>query len=409
MYDLLLGPDPTTWPLTAYLNLPLIPISLIWSRLAPSNSRYRQPNILPLIHILLDLSVSQRYRELLASTLAENSSIALPPDSNDAAKLAGQLPRQMHGPLGEFYPPSPLLFSLLIFPGVRYLYKKLSKRISSYVLGSHVRVRRVRRPPRAQGQGQEQGAAAAGAAAGAEEGEDGGGEGGEDVNADNDANMEMDDDQLFVIRIRPMENEQAAEMAAEAGADIAAPNADAGAAAAAGAGAGDAPQANANANALAAAGQIIEIRASSIGRQIGGALLIPWISSKMGSFLYYLAQGGPHIPWGNGHSRLIGETARNILSTILGIRGKWAYHNYLDRFSPALTFAGEVGLGGAGKGLGVGAAGIPRRVYMEDFGGLTGMRSPDPGNLTFHIFLRALIGGVKPWSLVDPVWYVFIA
>lgn len=109
-------------------------------------------------------------------------------------------------------------------------------------------------------------------------------------------------------------------------------------------------------DAVAAAEQMIEIDSSALGRRVGGALLIPAISSMMGSLLFRLSKRS------------------QILRNFLGVR-------------PPLS------------GLLPPAYGIHTKDW-ERLGFLKQMR------LAFRLVLSATWNGTRTWAEADPVWYV---
>lgn len=109
---------------------------------------------------------------------------------------------------------------------------------------------------------------------------------------------------------------------------------------------------------VAAAAETIRITGSSLGRFIGGALLIPRIANIMGSILYQLSR----------HSLLL----RKFLAIRKPLTGLGAYYLPLDI---ALT-----GKQGTWRNLGLG----------------------------LRVGLNALFGGTRIWAEADPVWCVSV-
>ncbi len=106
----------------------------------------------------------------------------------------------------------------------------------------------------------------------------------------------------------------------------------------------------------AAAAETIRITGSSLGRFIGGALLIPRIANIMGSFLYELSK----------HSLLL----RKFLAIRKPLNGVSSYYSPLDfALSGKSNSWGQLGLG-------------------------------------LRVGLNTLFGGTKLWAEADPVWYV---
>lgn len=229
MYDLLLTEDPTNWPWHCYLNLPLIPLALIISRL-PFNS-----SITPLVPLLLAWPTSTPVRNKDRIVLSRWS-------------FPAPTQREMF-PLLPSWPPPPVLLGLFIYPSVRITYNRLFSQFSRWVLNSQ---------PEATDTAQRM-------------------------------ILALDDDDPFLrIRInangeerngQPQLNGQGQQ---ERGAGVANnnPNADADADAVA-------------PDAAAAAENTIRVSGTSLGRLIGGALIIPRISSVMGMLLYRLSKYSP--------------------------------------------------------------------------------------------------------------------
>jgi len=111
-----------------------------------------------------------------------------------------------------------------------------------------------------------------------------------------------------------------------------------------------------NAANLAAAERSLEINAMSLGRRIGGALLIPYISNLMGSLLFQLSR----------HSHLLRE--------LLGIKP----HRRLLNGLPPSMYAYPI----------VNGSGMTERL----------------GQMVKVIF-GSLWGGSRTWGEFDPVWW----
>ena len=123
-----------------------------------------------------------------------------------------------------------------------------------------------------------------------------------------------------------------------------------------------------NAAAAEAAEQLIDVNAASLGRRIGGALIVPYISSFMGNLLFRLSK----------HS--------SILRSFLGIRPKKV--SWTDYMLPPW-------------------GGPQLRVSPAD----KGWKDLDPYEIAkrgFNIFINAFRSG--SWTFVesDPVWCVFL-
>lgn len=108
----------------------------------------------------------------------------------------------------------------------------------------------------------------------------------------------------------------------------------------------------------AVAEQVSRVTGSSLGRTIGGALLIPKISKWMGTLLFNLSQ----------HSRLLRKFL--ALRPPLSSRTKLA----IPFFNPAL---------------------------------FTGQNTASFVGTNIQVALNLIFGGTKVWTEADPVWYVF--
>jgi hypothetical protein len=115
-----------------------------------------------------------------------------------------------------------------------------------------------------------------------------------------------------------------------------------------------------NAAAVAAAEQLISFDASSLGRKVGGALLIPAISNVMGSFLFRLSKRS------------------TLLRRFLGVR-------------PPLN----------------GVLPPPLGSYSMDksWRNLSLVRQL---GLSIRLVINATWNGTRTWAEADPVWYVFL-
>jgi hypothetical protein len=288
MYNLFLTDDPSNWPWHAFINLPLIPLSLILSRTPVAS------NMLPIVPVLLSWPTS--------TPVASRERIVL-------SQWKGGLP---DNPLsvsstttyGLGWPPAPGLLGLFVFPVVRALYKRYWSRLTHWVMettpaqpaqndqwrvgGGFPRVR-VRfgggpDPPQAQVQPQAPGG---------------------DANANANVN------------------------------------------------------ANPPADAAAIAEHTIHISGSSLGRLIGGALIIPEISNIMGSILFRLS----------AHS--------SLLRRFLAIRPRTL------KVNPSVEWWMAPGTGvGRWDGLGI----------VGKLG------------LSLRLILGAWWGGSRTWAECDPVW-----
>ncbi|KAI6143441.1 hypothetical protein BKA82DRAFT_4186023 [Pisolithus tinctorius] len=199
MFDILLSDDPARWPWHSFINLPLIPLSLIMSRLPTKSS------ITPLVPVLLAWPTSTPIRA--------NDSIILDGWRNPFFRTD---PREFLHPLPR-WPPPPMILGLFVFPAVRQAYKRMLGNFTRWLLNSNTPhgqdMQRVLNGNDDEPPGQQ----------------------GLDANNDNEANAPAGD-------------------------------------------------------AVAAAENTIRVSGTSLGRLIGGALIIPRISSFMGSLLLRLSK-----------------------------------------------------------------------------------------------------------------------
>ncbi|EIW56613.1 uncharacterized protein TRAVEDRAFT_170515 [Trametes versicolor FP-101664 SS1] len=312
MFNLLLTDDPSKWPWHAFIHLPVIPFSLILSRT-------RLFDTFPLVPLLLTWATSPPV--LSASSSASSSASTSSTTPIFAPSLASLL--GLHRPTDPRFvpalnwPPTPLM-ALVLFPALRIAYRRAFARLTRAVMGTHAgaetgpaaRIRRVV--------------------------------------------LAMNEDGPAPIRLR---------IGAEMDRPVPA--------------AGNAPAANPNAaNANAAAGanlpalgdepaddpagdaeRTLHVTTSSLGRFVGGALLMPSIAARMGALLLRLS----------AHS--------SLLRTLLAIHPRAqvaAPPARIRLFAPG--HAPEVG------------------VWRQVGGGLlTG----------FNI----LCGGTPTWNAHDPVWW----
>lgn len=305
MFDMLLTDDPSNWPWTAFINLPLLPISLISSRLSAS-PKTSLPTLLPILLVWPPSPVAHQWMH------------HEPWHKRD----------RPHSPRLRAWPPSPVIFGLFIAPIVRMVYRKMLQRAALWLLGGKL----------------------------SEAGR--GGRLGLQLN-----------EGPFMIRIRANVqdangNEQNVDVLEEghgdddaaAGAPNVANNANANANRN-GDNANEAPQ-DPNVANLAAAERLIEINATSLGRRVGGALLIPYISNVMGTLLFRLSK----------YSHLLRE--------FLGIK----QHRRLLNGLPPSVYAYPSGNNGT-----------------SGFGGKIGHLA--------KVVCGSLWGGTKTWAELDPVWW----
>ncbi|KAH7882683.1 hypothetical protein F5I97DRAFT_1816781 [Phlebopus sp. FC_14] len=234
MFDLLLSDDPSNWPWHSFINLPLIPLGLIISRLPIKTS------ITPLVPILLAWPTSAPVRPNDRLIVDHWQEILSRPQRRDLF------------PLLPSWPPPPMLLGLFVLPIVREAYKRLISQFSRWVLNSpseqgqdmqrvllalhddepFLRIRVNANVDDEQPQGQQARANQVGQQQGQQEGH----------NANNNNNNNNNDGEALP---------------------------------------GDA---------AAAAENTIRVSGTSLGRLIGGALIIPRISNLMGSLLFRLSK-----------------------------------------------------------------------------------------------------------------------
>ncbi|KAG5641928.1 hypothetical protein DXG03_003954 [Asterophora parasitica] len=234
MFDLLLTDNPANWPWTTYINLPSIPISLILAR-------FQSPSLIPsLIPILLVWPPAPPINYRLGSTSALTD-----------LRLTYSTGNSSNSELWT-WPPTPAIFGFFIIPVVRSIYHRLWTRLQIWALGAQ--------PPSAR-------AVAARGANG--------------VNAW--------EGWPIVIRIRANvaaeEPDRLAQQRQRNGGGAEGAGGDGN-----GANGGEEEELPEQDQAVAAAEQQISISTSSLGRRIGGALLIPHISSRMGSLLLSISR-----------------------------------------------------------------------------------------------------------------------
>ncbi|KAI6002259.1 hypothetical protein F5J12DRAFT_842004 [Pisolithus orientalis] len=223
MFDILLSDDPARWPWHSFINLPLIPLSLIMSRLPTKSS------ITPLVPVLLAWPTSAPIRA--------NNSIILDGWRNPFLRTD---PREFLHPLPR-WPPPPMILGLFVFPAVRQAYKRMLGNFTRWLLNSNT--------PHGQ---------------------------------DMQRVLNGNDDEPF-LRIRVNANVEEDVPIGQANVNGQPPGQQ-------GLDANNDNEANAPAgDAVAAAENTIRVSGTSLGRLIGGALIIPRISSFMGSLLLRLS------------------------------------------------------------------------------------------------------------------------
>lgn len=304
LFQLILTDDPVNWPWSAYINLPLLPISLILSRFQTSSSSM----VIPLLLVWPPSTpVGEQSRRLFEYWIK--------PENASRLSRMSLLPAKV-------WPPPPVIFGIVGIPLVKLLYKKCYSYLYWRVLGT--KLPQTRQLPR--------------------------------------EGLRFNEGP-FVIRIRANldiggEAQQEGEDGQhEDGEPAPAPvPADGGVL-------GD-PNADPNAVAVQAAEQLIEVDAASLGRRVGGALMIPAISNMMGSLLFRFSK----------HS--------SMLSTFLGIR-------------QASRVSGSVPLPPWGR-LAALTSGETRWKELSPL-----MQA----KVGFKLVMSAFLGGSKTWLDSDPVWW----
>ncbi|KAH7927181.1 hypothetical protein BV22DRAFT_297175 [Leucogyrophana mollusca] len=224
MFNLLLTEDPSNWPWHSFINLPLIPLALIISRLP------LDIGVTPIVPVLLAWPTS--------SPVHSRDRIIL-----ELWKSSADVLKRSSYPMLPSWPPPPLFLGLFIYPVVRGAYKVLLTKFSRWVLNTQ--------PEQANAPVQR-------------------------------VVLALNDDGPFRIRIGANLEDPAADRPGrvQAGQADAQP--------------GDAAD-NAEAEGLpddaaVAAENTIRVSGTSLGRLIGGALIIPRISSFMGSLLFRMSK-----------------------------------------------------------------------------------------------------------------------
>ncbi|KAF8838131.1 hypothetical protein BDN67DRAFT_1070933 [Paxillus ammoniavirescens] len=342
MFELLLTDDPSNWPWHSFINLPLIPLALIISRLPLRSS------VSPLVPLLLAWPTS---RPVAGRSFDR---IVLSPDSSTAVASSGIQVQGQGGnnlfPLLPRWPPPPLILGLFIFPIVREAYKRLLSRVSKWVLDST--------PGAAVTDGEHGDAQAQG-------------QGGRQDMQRVLMGAIGDDEPFLRIRVNAqIDEEEAGPAAGDAG------GGGAGGRANQGQRQGNNDDADALGDAGAAAENTIRVSGTSLGRLIGGALIIPRISSLMGSLLFHLSK----------HSVLL----RKFLAIRPPLRG-------------SAVRPGGPGLG-PGLGLGMGIGGLLPPAIL---GGKTWAEM----GLLKKLGVAGIMGlsvawrGTYAWAECDPVWW----
>lgn len=299
MFDTILTNDPSNWPWSAYINLPLLPISLAFSRFQASSL------LIPLLLIWPPASsgpVGEQGRRLFEYwSKPEN-----------ASRLS-----QMKFIPTHSWPPPPLILGIIGLPVIRVFYHRFYAHLYLKCMGTPL-------PPPRRIRG-----------------------------------MDFNEGGPFVIRIRAdgqeqgpgveLQQQQQQQQQPQAGA----------------AGEDQDP----NAAAAEAAEQLIEINAASLGRRIGGALMIPAISSFMGNLLFRLSK----------HS--------GILRSFLGIRPQRV--SWADYTLPPWGLHSRLGLIAMDKG-------------WDD------LNPYQKAKMGVQLFFNAFSSGSRTFVDSDPVWCVFL-
>ncbi|PCH43083.1 hypothetical protein WOLCODRAFT_90148 [Wolfiporia cocos MD-104 SS10] len=288
MYNMLLTDDPSNWPWHAYINLPLVPISLVLSRT-------RFFDTLPLVPLFLAWPSS-------------------PPVSRPSRPSLASLNPPQPAPILA-WPPSPLLVTLA-FPFLTAVYRRLRARVKHWLMGTAPVPRQAVR----------------------------------------EVVWEIGDEPAIQARIglavdpvrqrRPAQGPQAhARDAQDPNADAAREQANA---------QGQAPAEAAPDEPARVAERTLRVTNASLGRFVGGALMLPAIANYMGAALLRLSR----------HSE--------ILRRVLAVRASRA----------------RLVVGGWADALPGAEGGYLRQLGM-------GLR----------VALNLVAGGTRTWHECDPVWW----
>ena len=336
MFDILLTDDPSNWPWHSFINLPLIPLALIFSRL-PLKS-----NVTPLIPLLLAWPTSSPVAgDALNRIETVGSSSSTGPSGKDLF------------PLLPHWPPPPFILGLFVFPIIREGYKRAFSQFAKWVLDVK---------------------------SGTGIGEHGQGQRGERDMQRVLMGAVADDEPFLRIRVNAHIDEEdgpappGALPAAGARADRGPRQANNNNGAGGAANDDDADDDNVAGDVAAAAENTIRVSGTSLGRLIGGALIIPRISSFMGSLLFWLSK----------HSVLL----RKFLAVRPQLRAA----------------AGRVGPLGLTTGTGLLGVLGPRAVFRGTALGEMGLlrKLGVAGMLGLSVAWR----GTYAWAECDPVWCV---
>ena len=302
MFNTVLTNDPSNWPWSAYINLPLVPISLISSRFQASSL------IIPLL----------LWPPASAGPVGEQGRRLL--EYWSKPENATRLSQMKHIP-AHSWPPPPLILGIIGFPVIRVFYHKFYSYLYLKCMGTPLP------PPRRERGFLNDGRFMIRIRAG-----------GEEQNPNGEVQQRL---QQWQDRQQQQQDQDGV------------------------------PDENPDPNAAAAeaAEQLIDVNAASLGRRIGGALIIPSVSSFMGNLLFRLSK----------HS--------GLLRSFLGIRPKKV--SWTDYMLPPW--------GSLQSRLGV----PPEVSGWED------LDLYQKAKRCFQVFVNAFTSG--SWTLAesDPVWCVF--
>ncbi|KAM6493308.1 hypothetical protein JOM56_011442 [Amanita muscaria] len=385
MFDLLLTADPANWPYAAYFNLPLMSISLVLSRLQNTSSI---PAIIPIL-LLWPPSPPVKVRQQLLQEYWTNPS--------NARRLAmSALPAPAIA-----WPPSPFAVGLFFIPLARNLYRILYAKLALWVLGakaasllpsSAMRMRRNVANVRRNGNG------------GHEEREQQqqqhAGQGHQNQQGEGVRQVVWQWNIFpLMVRIRANVGEVIQQ---EGDNNDNAPNGNAQQAQEPNGPVVADPNAN-NANApeegnpavaaavIEAAEQQIEVNTTSLGRQIGGALLIPAISSWMGSILLRLS-------WHSGLLRDFLAIKHTAMASGGGTGGGW-----WNIGSWSSMMGGNAG--GMPGGMLLFPSLPPPPLGQWSYSSWEGLSPWDQVKLALKLTLQSAWGGTRTWAESDPVWW----
>ncbi|KAF9529100.1 hypothetical protein CPB83DRAFT_853225 [Crepidotus variabilis] len=378
MFDLILTDDPTNWPWSAYINLPLIPLSLIASRFTPTSSLSPAGGASAssfIIPLLLVWPPSQPVGEP-ARRMYEYWS-----RPENARRLTELSLFGNNGTRMSMWPPPPILFGLFGIPLVKALYRRAYARLYKRVLGSSVQQSVARRanpgPPNG--------------------------------NAPNDDEIRIDEGPIVIRIVARGGNEPAQPVDANADADANAPAAQNVPVAA--------EEEDPDAANVQAAEQFLNMSTSSLGRRIGGALLVPVISNMMGGLLLRLSKRSVILQGilGVSHASRMG-TNSTVRNWLIGDYTGPGSGSVVERALPTTAFS------------------QPRRtsltesepeypypplswtklfLFSSPYGTGTGAGSARWKDLSIFqqtrvglkLVVNAMLGGSRIWVESDPVWW----